>query len=1123
MQPASLTTSIIAGDFNFVETVEDRWNIGAKQFSGANNDNARDAEVFRDLIKAPFSFCEWDQPYYTCEAGGARSKIDRMYINQHISYQLDHHCSTSVLEWDLDLSRHRPIVFARRSPLARSSDSRPIQSHIFKREGWSDSVVANFTAKCKQDHLPASACRRLVLLKDAIRDSSISYNDVEQNVPERSDGALEEHEPVLDDALGVTMACLKCISSRCFSRAEKCIRSSRPLREAISLPLNFHDLGNVIHQLREQAVNLSREIIHRDIAGLSNSPPDEPEERQRTKDNILKKIKRLSPGESNTINAMKNNDNQVVTSPEEIAGALRTHWGEVFKEKQVDVSALQIWMEELFTRDEQGLHITGLPEKSSGRWTIRRKTIAAAIGSAKASMPGPDGIPAAAYRALGSIAVDILYDTSQSLSASHGQEELTAAYSDRSPPNAHDFNLSLLCCLPKKPSGHDAEAGEFYNGEDTRPLALVNTDNRILASAARLTWEPILSNYVSLMQQGFIKGRQMLNNVVDIDYEAMRVSLKCEKGAVVFFDFKAAFPSVSHRFLMHSLRSIGLPDHALAFIDVLYSHNNCIISHKGCQFEGFGMHSGVRQGCPISPLLFAAAVDILLRRLRQQIPNVAVRAFADDIGMVVEEWEVHGRIAQTIFSEFANMSGLKLNLPKTVVIPLWPKGMDELQQQSNHGDFIWDSIKISDKGKYLGFSSGPGKGHSSWDAPLKKYSSRARKWHQIGAGTHTATIAYNTYAFTTLSFVAQLEDPPLCAGEAEAAGLRWMLPGPGNWFIAEDAFFLKECYGQALSFQSLAIVSQAAKLRTIHSLDAARSQGQCDSSFSIEQLGQRLRYFLTGPVEVDRIIKWNTWYASSHVLCLLNNVQSLRARSITLQGCLRSIAGTEPPWEPAVVKKQRRELQRFVTKRLKVSCLPDSQNRIRNKTSRWMDPEAPGPSDHLSATWRIPGPPAHIACRIGNNLKRLSALVPPRVASAVLHTIWNGWCTARRFQQQSAAHDRCWLGCAGEAQDSIEHYCRCPIGLEALRQHLRIELSPQQGLSVCVMAHPESGRDPCLALIALYIYGVYMTTNKYRHTHVVHHTRAIDSIRQHITQGSQGDDQLVRWVSERWNCPVIYI
>ena len=160
----------------------------------------------------------------------------------------------------------------------------------------------------------------------------------------------------------------------------------------------------------------------------------------------------------------------------------------------------------------------------------------------------------------------------------------------------------------------------------------------------------------------------MLNNIIDIDFQAMTVSLKCKKGAMFFFDFKAAFPSVAHSFLKQSLHLIGVPECALSFVESLYDDNHCDIAFKGNKYEGFGMFAGVRQGCPISPLLFAAAVDVLLRRLQQKIPSGTIRAFADDIGLIVEDWALDCCAAEKIFSEFAIMSGLELNIPKTCLL-----------------------------------------------------------------------------------------------------------------------------------------------------------------------------------------------------------------------------------------------------------------------------------------------------------------------------------------------------------------------------------------------------------------------------------------------------------------------
>ena len=94
---------------------------------------------------------------------------------------------------------------------------------------------------------------------------------------------------------------------------------------------------------------------------------------------------------------------------------------------------------------------------------------------------------------------------------------------------------------PGAPFGTDPELGQFYRGEDTRPLALVNNDNRIMANAARLTWEPLLNKYISKAQRGFLRGRHTINNLIEIDYDAMVVSMKAKRGMLVLFDFKAAF------------------------------------------------------------------------------------------------------------------------------------------------------------------------------------------------------------------------------------------------------------------------------------------------------------------------------------------------------------------------------------------------------------------------------------------------------------------------------------------------------------------------------------------------------------------------------------------------------
>ena len=58
---------------------------------------------------------------------------------------------------------------------------------------------------------------------------------------------------------------------------------------------------------------------------------------------------------------------------------------------------------------------------------------------------------------------------------------------------------------------------DVYSPDGVRPLNVTNTDNRLIASAVRLAIEPVLANLITLDQKGFIGGRGMLSNILDVE------------------------------------------------------------------------------------------------------------------------------------------------------------------------------------------------------------------------------------------------------------------------------------------------------------------------------------------------------------------------------------------------------------------------------------------------------------------------------------------------------------------------------------------------------------------------------------------------------------------------------
>jgi hypothetical protein len=161
----------------------------------------------------------------------------------------------------------------------------------------------------------------------------------------------------------------------------------------------------------------------------------------------------------------------------------------------------------------------------------------------------------------------------------------------------------------------------------------------------------------------------MLANVVEVDMAMQKLSLSHQNLGAVLDDFQAAFPSLSHDFLLETLRALKLPACFVNFFSRLYEGNGCKIAVAKGSFAGFGIRAGIRQGCPLSPLLFALVADLLVRRLAKQSTDV-VRAFADDVAVVTPDLKKHIAEAVPLFNDFGKVSGLFLNIHKTVVIPL---------------------------------------------------------------------------------------------------------------------------------------------------------------------------------------------------------------------------------------------------------------------------------------------------------------------------------------------------------------------------------------------------------------------------------------------------------------------
>ena len=79
-----------------------------------------------------------------------------------------------------------------------------------------------------------------------------------------------------------------------------------------------------------------------------------------------------------------------------------------------------------------------------------------------------------------------------------------------------DFNAAWLFLLGKSPLRDYPIYGSVYTPTAMRPLSIVNSYNRLLASALRYRLAPLASSYIGSHQRGFLPSRSILANILDM-------------------------------------------------------------------------------------------------------------------------------------------------------------------------------------------------------------------------------------------------------------------------------------------------------------------------------------------------------------------------------------------------------------------------------------------------------------------------------------------------------------------------------------------------------------------------------------------------------------------------------
>lgn len=150
-------------------------------------------------------------------------------------------------------------------------------------------------------------------------------------------------------------------------------------------------------------------------------------------------------------------------------------------------------------------------------------------------------------------------------------------------------------------------------------------------------------------------------------------------GLVISIDAEKAFDRVKWPYLLHTLSKFGLGKQFIRCVKLLYNSLLAAVLTNGLRSSDFRTQRGTRQGCPLSPLLFALAIEPLVEAIRTN-PDIhglttadkqhKITLYADDVLLFLTRPEISTRNLIEVINKLSVFSGYRINFSKSEAMPL---------------------------------------------------------------------------------------------------------------------------------------------------------------------------------------------------------------------------------------------------------------------------------------------------------------------------------------------------------------------------------------------------------------------------------------------------------------------
>ncbi|KAH6591601.1 hypothetical protein BASA50_008575 [Batrachochytrium salamandrivorans] len=223
----------------------------------------------------------------------------------------------------------------------------------------------------------------------------------------------------------------------------------------------------------------------------------------------------------------------------------------------------------------------------------------------------------------------------------------------------------------------DKKDGDPLNPGDKRGIALINVGLKLVCKVLQMRIERFVetNNLLSYEQAGFRKREECVGQVVSLVDIIQRRQNAGLNTHVLFIDIRKAFDTVPVGALLWKLQNMGFPRRTLAFLKALYTSSSARAQAGSLLSDPFRVQRGVRQGCPLSGLLFNLFINdildgvapITVPGLPRDTNPIRGLMYADDVAVFADS-EQSLLAASTAIEQWANQWEMQFGVAKCGII-----------------------------------------------------------------------------------------------------------------------------------------------------------------------------------------------------------------------------------------------------------------------------------------------------------------------------------------------------------------------------------------------------------------------------------------------------------------------